>query len=254
MKQFAASHTIAFEQTLWMSLRGCYCRRMNKDLTEIAFILDRSGSMSSVAPAAISGFNEFLRDQQAAPGEARLTLVLFDDEYLLPVDNIPVQKVVPLNSDTYVPRNTTALLDAIGQTIERLGQRLEQTPEPDRPGKVIVAILTDGHENASKKFTWKEIAAKIRHQTQSYDWDFLFLGANQDAIATAANLNISSANAATFASDYVGTRTTQRAASRKASALRAKASGRVMDSDEEIAYAAPMSNLVEEEDRKERGK
>jgi len=235
-----------------MSLQECYCSGMNKDLTEIAFILDRSGSMSSVAPAAISGFNEFLRDQQTAPGQARLTLVLFDDEYLVPVDNIPVQEVVSLNSDTYLPRSTTALLDAIGQTIERLGQRLEQTPEPDRPGKVIVAILTDGHENASKKFTWKEIAAKIRHQTQSYDWDFLFLGANQDAIATAANLNISSANAATFASDYVGTRTTQRAASRKTSALRAKASGRVMDSDEESAYAAPMSNLVEEEDRKER--
>jgi len=227
---------------------------MNKNLTEIAFILDRSGSMQSVAHAAISGFNEFLRDQQAAPDHARLTLALFDDEYLVPVDNIPVQEVVALNSDTYVPRNTTALLDAIGQTIERLGQRLEQTPEPDRPGKVIVAILTDGLENASEKFTWKEIAEKIRHQTQAYNWDFLFLGANQDAIATAANLNISAANAAAFASDYVGTRSSHKAASRKASALRAKASGRVMASEEVSAYAAPMSNLVEEEDRKERGK
>jgi len=227
---------------------------MNKNLTEIAFVLDRSGSMQSLAHAAISGFNDFLREQQAAPGQARLTLVLFDDEYLVPVDNIPVQEVVPLNSDTYLPRASTALLDAIGETIERVGKRLEHTQESDRPGKVIVAILTDGLENASSRFTWQDVAQKIRHQTDQYGWDFLFLGANQDAIATAANLNIGAHNASGFVADAAGVSASNKAFSRKAAALRAKARGASLTAEESHICAAPMRAIVEEEDRKERGK
>lgn len=224
---------------------------MNKNLTEIAFILDRSGSMSQVAHAAVSGFNHFLKDQQTAPGQARLTLVLFDDEYLVPADSVPVHEVIPLNSDTYVPRNTTALLDAIGTTIERLGTRLANTPETDRPAKVIVAIMTDGLENASKEFTWKQIADMIRHQTDKYAWEFLFLGANQDAIATAAGLNIAANNAATFASDAAGVVASQKAMSKKAMSLRAKPSSSMTAEDFRIC-AAPMTEIVEEEDQKER--
>jgi uncharacterized protein YegL len=226
---------------------------MNNTLTEIAFVLDRSGSMQSVAHAAISGFNEFLSDQQAAPGQARLTVVLFDNEYLVPVNNIPIAEVVPLNSDTYIPRASTALLDAIGETIERLGQRLEQTPETDRPGKVIVAILTDGQENSSTRYTWKQISAKIKHQTEVYKWEFLFLGANQDAIATAANLSIAANNASAFAADAAGVRSSQKALSRKAAAHRAMAAGGEISAATMREVAAPMSEIVDEEDRKERG-
>lgn len=237
-----------------MSLGSDTVSDMNKNLTEIAFILDRSGSMGSVAHAAITGFNDFLRDQQAAPGQARFTLVLFDDEYLVPVDHLPIAEVVPLNPDTYIPRNTTALLDAIGETIDRIGQRLEQTPEADRPGKVLVPIFTDGLENSSEKFTWKHIAEKIKHQTEVYQWEFLFLGANQDAIATAANLNIASHNAATYCGDTIGTRTTQRATSRKAVALRAKAAGGQLEAATMRDLKASMSDLVAEEDAIERQK
>src|SRR5271154_7141840 len=99
---------------------------MKSDLTEIAFVLDRSGSMSAVAPAAIAGFNEFLLAHQSAPGHARLTLVLFDDEYLVPAAALPVSEVVPLDVETYLPRNSTALLDAIGRTIDELGERLSK--------------------------------------------------------------------------------------------------------------------------------
>lgn len=226
---------------------------MNKNLTEIAFILDRSGSMQSVTHAAISGFNHFLRDQQAAPGQALLTLVLFDDEYLVPAENLPVQEVVGLNTDTYVPRNSTALLDAIGTTIERMGTRLANTLESDRPAKVIVAILTDGLENASEKFTWKQIAAMIRHQTDRYAWEFLFLGANQDAIATAANLSIAANNASAFAADAEGVKSSQKALSRKAAAHRAMASGLDLSAATMRVAAAPMSEIVAEEDRRERG-
>ena len=162
----------------------------NAHYTEIAFILDRSGSMNSCQQAAIAGFNQFLDDQQKTEGLAKLTLVLFDDEYLVAVSSIPVQEVVPLTDDTYQPRGCTALLDAIGQTVDDLGRRLAALTEKDRPGQVIVAILTDGLENASQRFNWKEIAGMIKHQTDTYKWIFLFLGANQDAIATAANLSI----------------------------------------------------------------
>jgi uncharacterized protein YegL len=226
---------------------------MNKNLTEIAFVLDRSGSMQSVAHAAITGFNNFLREQQAAEGQARLTLVLFDNEYLVPADNLPVQEAVALNSDTYVPRSCTALLDAIGETINRIGKRLEQTAEGQRPGKLIVAILTDGLENSSKNFTWKDVAKMIKHQTDTYQWEFLFLGANQDAIATASNLNIHADNASGFAADAAGVGASNKAFSRKASALRAKARGGCLTPEELHVCAAPMRDIVAEEDKKERG-
>ena len=129
----------------------------NAHYTEIAFILDRSGSMKSCQQAAIDGFNRFLADQQQIEGLAKLTLVLFDDEYFVPISSIPVQEIVPLTDDTYQPQGCTALLDAIGKTVDDLGLRLAALAEKDRPGQVIVAILTDGLENASQRFNWKEI-------------------------------------------------------------------------------------------------
>lgn len=221
---------------------------MNKNLTEIAFILDRSGSMAPVTEAAITGFNEFLRDQQKTEGQARLTLVLFDNEYLVPLDGIPVQEAIALDATTYVPRASTALLDAIGTTIDRLGARLSAMPEPDRPGQVIVAILTDGHENSSEKFTWKDISRKILEQTNTYKWQFLFLGANQDAIATAANLSIAAGNASTYVGDTGGTYTSQRAMSRKTTALRKMSSGAHLSAKERKDTTAPLSEIVAEED------
>jgi hypothetical protein len=235
-----------------MSVPAGQAPRMNRHLTELAFVLDRSGSMSSMAADAIEGFNFFLHEQQHAQGHARLTLVLFDDEYLIPIESIPVGEVVPLDHTTYVPRNTTALLDAIGRTIDELGARLKALPEAARPGKVIVTILTDGLENASVHETWHTVSQRIRHQTAQYAWEFLFLGANQDAIATAAQLHIAAANAATYHADGIGIRSTARSISRKSSALRARAAG-VANLEEEQAAAAPMQEIVQEEDRKTRG-
>ncbi len=226
---------------------------MNKRYTEIAFVLDRSGSMETCQQAAIEGFNRFLAEQQQTEGLAKLTLVLFDDEYLVPVRSIPVQEVLPLDTDSYVPRNNTALLDAIGKTIDELGKTLAVVPEKDRPGQVIVAILTDGLENASEHFTWKEIAARIKHQNEAYKWTFLFLGANQDAIATAAQLNIASANAASYVADGAGARASHIAFSRKARAIRRSSMG-VATAAEAADATSSMTHLVEEEDRKERGK
>lgn len=226
---------------------------MNPNLTELAFILDRSGSMASLADAAIEGFNHFLREQQDASGQARLTLVLFDDEYLVPAQALPVEEIIPLDHETYIPRNSTALLDAIGRTIDELGVRLAALPEPDRPGTVIVAILTDGFENASTRYTWRDISARIRHQRDVYKWEFLFLGANQDAIATAAQLHIGAANAATYQADGIGMRSTAGAIARKTKSLRARTAGKMTAAEARDA-AAPMTDLLHEEDDQRRGK
>lgn len=226
---------------------------MKNNYAEIAFVLDRSGSMDSCRDAAIEGFNRFLKEQQQVEGLAKLTLVLFDDEYLVPAQALPVAEVIPLDNETYVPRGSTALLDAIGRTIDEMGVRLAALPEADRPAQVIVAILTDGAENSSQNYTWHQLAGVIRRQTEQYRWTFLFLGANQDAIATAAQMNIGHHNAATFVADSVGAAVSSRTISRKVRGLRAVSAGYAKPEDVRDA-AASMSDIVSEEDRKERGK
>lgn len=179
---------------------------MQTDLTEIAYVLDRSGSMASLTSDAIGGFNSFLNSQKQLPGRANFTLVLFDHEYLVTHKGVDIQRVPELNGKSYVPRGQTALLDAIGRTIDELGARLAAIPEEKRPAKVIVAIFTDGFENASHVYTTDRLAASIKHQQEKYSWEFLFLAANQDAIATAAQIAIPAAQAMTVAASSDGVR------------------------------------------------
>ena len=225
---------------------------MNTNLTHILFILDRSGSMSSMAGAAIEGFNRLLEEQRAEPGDARLTLVLFDDLYEVPCDDIPLAEVVPLDRETYVPRGSTALLDAICRGVDELGAKLAATPEEQRPGTVITAILTDGEENASTRHTWQDVQQRIRHQTDAYQWQFLFLGANQDAIATAALAGIAAHNASTFVADHAGSAATMDAITRKMKSIRKSRARYDMTAHEVQDLHAPMESIVDEEDRKKR--
>jgi len=224
---------------------------MNPNYAEIAFVLDRSGSMESCRDAAIAGFNLFLEEQQRSEALIRLTLVLFDDQYLVPVNALPVAEILPLNEESYVPRGSTALLDAIGRTVDELGARLAAMSEKDRPGQVAVAILTDGLENSSQSYTWNHISRVIRHQTEEYRWTFLFLGANQDAIATAAQLHIAASNASNYVADAPGLRAASRSMGRKVRALRRMRSRAPTVADRHDAFA-PLSELTEEEDKKER--
>jgi hypothetical protein len=226
---------------------------MKPNYTHIAFVLDRSGSMQSCQDAAIAGFNSFLAEQQQIEGLAKLTLVLFDNEYLVPAHSLPVQELTPLTRETYVPRNATALLDAIGRTVDELGAELANLAEKSRPAQVIVTILTDGLENASQRYTWKDVSDRIQQQTEVYKWTFLFLGANQDAIATAAQIRIAAGNTATYSADAIGTRSSHRSTSRKVSALRKSSLGTATPEECRDA-AAPMSDILREEDRKERRK
>jgi uncharacterized protein YegL len=179
---------------------------MKQDHTFIAVVLDRSGSMSSVRADTIGGFNTFLRDQKAHPGEATLTLAQFDDQYEIVHDAKPLRDVPDLTDKTYVPRGSTALHDAIGRTIDSVGARLASMPESDRPARVIVLILTDGHENASKEYVGGRAAQMIAHQREKYAWEFVFMGANQDAALAAKSLNIAAQNAANYAATASGTR------------------------------------------------
>jgi Mg-chelatase subunit ChlD len=224
---------------------------MKNHYSEIAFVLDRSGSMESCREPAIEGFNSFLQEQQRTEGLARLTLILFNDEYLVPIDALPVAEILPLDNDSYVPRGSTALLDAIGRTIDELGARLAALPEQDRPMQVIVAILTDGRENSSQNYTWQQIADVIKQQSEQYRWTFLFLGANQDAIATAAQMNITAANAAAYVADAAGLHASASTLARKVRALRRVSMGTASVRECHDAVA-PMSGLVAEEDQKER--
>ncbi len=222
---------------------------MKQHLTEIAFILDRSGSMQSMVEPAITGFNRLLREQQQAPGSARFTLVLFDDQYEVPFQSVPISEVVELDVTTFVPRGSTALLDAIGQTIDGLGKKLQHTPEADRPGQVIIAILTDGEENASSQYNWQDIAKRIRHQTEKYQWQFLFLGANQDAIATAGRMNIHVANTANFSANENSYAAAKGALSRKMSAVRRRGQG-ATDVETLQDAEAPLEKLREDEEKR----
>lgn len=193
---------------------------MQSDLTEIAYVLDRSGSMASLATDAIGGFNAFLQSQKQVPGRANFTLVLFDHEYQTVHKSVDIQHVPDLDERTYVPRGSTALLDAVGRTIDDLGAHLARLPEDQRPGKVIVAIFTDGLENASRVFTTERLAESIKHQQEKYSWEFLFLAANQDAIASAAKLAIPAAQAMNVAFSPEGIRHSQKQLGERVMALR----------------------------------
>jgi len=175
---------------------------MREDLTDITLVLDRSGSMSRIKDDTIGGFNEFLEDQQKVEGEATFSLVQFDDEYE-PVHNaLPIKDVPKLSAKTFVPRGMTRLLDAIGRTIVMTGQRLDQLVENDKPGRVIFVIFTDGQENDSREYGGPEGKAKvmnmIKHQTDKYKWEFVFLGAKQDAIGVGGSIGIKASNAMRF--------------------------------------------------------
>lgn len=225
---------------------------MNTQLTEIAFVLDRSGSMEPLVAETIAGFNQFLRDQQAMPGITRFTLVLFDNIIETPIDAVPVAEVVALNESTYTTRGCTALLDAIGSTIDSVGTRLASTPEADRPGKVIIAILTDGEENASRRFTIADINQRITHQREAYQWEFLFLGANQDAIATASRMGIAAINTATFDADEISVNASVASISRKSRAMQ-RYSMQCHTAEDVAELNTPTSEILREEEQK-RGK
>ena len=177
---------------------------MNNSLTEIVFILDRSGSMGGLENDTIGGFNGFVK-KQAEMGQTSLTTVLFDDKYEILHNGVDAGNVV-LTGDEYYTRGSTALLDAVGKTITDVGKRLNETPEASRPGKVIFVITTDGLENSSREFSYNEIKHMIAHQSDKYAWDFIFMGANIDVAMEGGKLGVKADRAVSFTASEKGVR------------------------------------------------
>ena len=193
---------------------------MKKGLTELVFIIDRSGSMGGLEKDTIGGFNSMLKEQQAVEGEAVVTTVLFDNRYELLHDRIDIRAVSPLTEKNYTVGGNTALLDALGKTIRKIRDVQEHTAENYRAEKVLFIIITDGEENASREYSAERIKARIEYQKQKYGWEFVFFGANMDAVLEAEKLGISAEYAQNYRADASGTSTAYSAISAISTAYR----------------------------------
>lgn len=175
-----------------------------KNLTEIIFIIDKSGSMQPLADDTIGGFNGFVENQRAIDGDAYLTTVLFSTDRKKLHDHVDIREVPAMDKKQYVPGGMTAMLDAIGETINEVQKRIDNTPVEERPENILCVITTDGLENSSHTYSKATVQQMIEHQTKGHGWQFIFLGANMDAVEEAAKIGIDLA--ATYTADSVGTK------------------------------------------------
>jgi uncharacterized protein YegL len=171
--------------------------------TQIVCILDRSGTMSSIINTAIDGFNEYLNKQKQLEDDATITVALFDDQYDLLYDNVPIKEVEPFTKDVWYPRGMTALHDAIGKTIETVRGNHKKMKKKDRPDKVLVCIVTDGLENYSKEYNLNDIV-KLTRECEADGWNFVYLAANQDAFDVGVKLGVSAGNTFNWTADADG--------------------------------------------------
>lgn len=178
---------------------------MKKNSTEPVFILDKSGSMAGLETDTIGGYNSMLMKQKKAEGEAFVTTVLFNHLYELLHDRINVRGLSPITGKDYEVGGSTALLDAIGFTIQKMINIQKRTSEDERAEKVLFVITTDGMENSSREYTTEKIKKVVQHQKKKYGWEFMFLGANIDAISTAARYGIDEDFAVEYHADQIGT-------------------------------------------------
>ena len=174
-------------------------------MTELVFILDRSGSMGGLEKDTIGGFNAMLKKQKKQEGEVLVSTVLFNSYSKVIHDRVPLEQVQPMTEEDYCVGGTTALLDAVGGAIKHIGMVHKYARPEDRPEKTMVIITTDGMENASRKYTYDKVRQMIEHEKEKYGWEFLFLGANIDAAQEAARFGISADRAADYHCDQKGT-------------------------------------------------
>jgi len=179
---------------------------MKKGLTELVFIIDRSGSMSGLEADTIGGFNGLLEKQKKETGEAYVSVVLFDDQTEVLYDRVDIQKVELMNDKQYYVRGCTALLDAVGGAIHHIKNVHRYAREEDVPEKTLFIITTDGMENASSQYSYDKVRRMIEHEKEKYHWEFLFLGANIDAVQVAGRFGIKENRAVRYEHDEVGTR------------------------------------------------
>ncbi len=202
---------------------------MRKGLTEVVFILDRSGSMSGLEADTIGGFNSMIEKQKKEDGEAYISTVLFDDQAEVLYDRVPVGKVEPMNDNQYYVRGCTALLDALGGAVHHIANVHKYAREEDRPEKTLFIVTTDGMENASHIYTYDKVKKMVEKEKKKYGWEFLFLGANIDAVAVAGRFGIGADRSINYECDSEGTRLNYEVLSKTVSAVRRSNSRVEMD-------------------------
>ena len=193
---------------------------MKKNLTELVFILDRSGSMQGLEVDTIGGFNAMLEKQKKEPGEAFVSTILFNDHTQVLHDRVKIEAVEPITHREYYVRGCTALLDAIGGAIHHIGNIHKYARSEDVPEHTLFVITTDGMENASRRYTSQQVKTMIQRQKEKYGWEFLFLGANIDAVETAGSLGIAPDRAVNYHCDSEGTRLNYEVMSQAVTAVR----------------------------------
>lgn len=193
---------------------------MKKGLTQIVFVLDMSGSMLPLTMETIGGYNTMIADQKKEEGDALVTTVLFDHRYIMIHDGINIKEVKDITTAEYMPAGMTAMLDAVGMTINHVGQKLAAMPEWERPEKVLFTIITDGYENSSKEFDWPTIKNMIKHQREKYSWVFTFLGANIDTDKVSDDLGIDQMLSKKYTANNIGTQSVFNATSKAVSFAR----------------------------------
>jgi len=198
---------------------------MKPNYTDITLIVDKSGSMEPLTTDTIGGINTFIDAQRKVPGTATFTLVQFNARATTVLNAVPMSMVENLSRTSYVPSGTTALLDAVGETITNTGKRLAALPEADRPSKVIVLIVTDGEENASREYRLDQIKTMIERQTKDFSWEFQYIGANQDAFKGAASMGINWAFTANYNATAKGTAATYQTMANSVMRSRARGAG-----------------------------
>lgn len=198
-------------------------RNTQNDFTELVFILDRSGSMAGLETDTIGGFNAMLEKQKKQPGRCLVSTVLFDHETLVVHDRVPLQNVAPLTRQTYFVRGATALCDAIGGAVHHIGTVHKYARRQDVPAHTLFVIMTDGLENASRVYSAPRVRAMIERQKERFGWEFLFIGANMDAVETAGHFGIGANRAVDYRADSRGTKTAYESVAAACACVRANA-------------------------------
>jgi hypothetical protein len=195
---------------------------MKEGYTHISIVLDRSGSMSSCLNDTIGGFNSFLNTQKTTDGEATISLIQFDDQYEILYQMSSLNESIELNNENYVPRGSTALLDAIGRTMNETEYVISEMDEDEKPEKVIFVIITDGFENASREFSRENIMNMIERHREENNWEVVFIGANQDAIQSGGSMGIRAGATLSYDQSALGTKTMYASLTRSMTDFRSK--------------------------------
>lgn len=220
---------------------------MKKGLTEIVFVLDKSGSMTNLVEDTIGGFNSFIDQQRKVEGEANISLFLFDHNYYRKFVSIPLERAYHIGRETYSPGGMTALIDGVGRAIDEMGNEFSLRPEEEKPENVIFCITTDGLENSSKEYSKKQIAERIKHQEDKYNWRFVFFGANIDSFAEAGSIGVSRDLSSNYDHSPIGVSASYMAFSNMTEDLRKTGSFRKTASE-------TYDEVLEEEKKKEENK